>query len=443
MIRAFRNFIVEKELFDRRDKILVTVSGGVDSVVMLDLLHRLEMDCVIAHCNFNLRGDESDGDQRFVEQLAQKYGYPLFVESFQTLEMASQNGISIEMAARDLRYNWFESLRQEQGCQWISVGHHTDDVVETLFINLCRGTGIRGLSGIKARNGYVVRPLLNFTRKQLLDYAREFKLEFREDSTNAGLDFVRNKIRHQILPVLQEINPSIRETLMENIHHFSEVEKIYHQSIDNQRQKWVSGDDNGLTISLQGLKQMSAPATFLFEILAPLGFHFRDVQHMAKSIDGISGKVFYSSTHRVIRDRDHFFVSPIEKLEDSEFQINESDLQISYPIAMNMEQLEKPADFRFSTQKHIACVDASRLRFPLLLRRWQKGDSFHPIGMKGHKKVSDYFIDQKFTLKQKENTWLLISGNEIVWVVGHRLDDRFKITKQTQRLYRMEIAPIL
>lgn len=440
MLRAFRNNINENDLFFRDEKILLAVSGGVDSVVMLDLFHRLEMDCVIAHCNFNLRGDESDGDEAFVRELSEKYNYPLFVINFQTKEYASQHGISIEMAARDLRYNWFETMRLEQKCSCVAVAHHSDDVAETLFINLCRGTGIRGLTGIKPKTGSIVRPLLNLSRPQLEAYAKERGLAFREDSTNAQVEYVRNKIRHKVLPVLEMINPSIRQTLMDNIEHFREVEKIYLQAVKEKRAELVVKEDEQTKISISGLKSTAAPATFLFEILAPFNFHFRDVQHMAKALDSISGKVFYSSTHRVIRDREFLLVLPLENTTKKEYQIERSIQKINMPFAMSLKFIDSTDDFVFPSHSHIACLDAGKLQFPLTLRKWRQGDTFTPLGMKGKKKLSDFFIDQKFSMNKKENIWLLVSGDDIVWVVGHRMDDRFKITRDTQQICKLSLT---
>ncbi|MFA8435189.1 MAG: tRNA lysidine(34) synthetase TilS [Marinifilaceae bacterium] len=438
MIRAFLKFIEEQELFYRDEKILLAVSGGVDSMVMLDLFYRAHVDCVIAHCNFNLRGEESDGDEALVIQKAEEYGFPVFVKCFATRNEAAANGISVEMAARDLRYNWFEELRMEQHCHYIAVAHHSDDVAETLLINLCRGTGIRGLTGIKAKAGKVVRPLLNFSRPQLEEYSRTHDLVYREDSTNAELDFVRNKIRNQVLPVLEEINPGIRQTMMENIRHFKEVEQIYLESVSKQKDDLVTAEGEQLKISISKLKALSAPATYLYEILSPYNFPSKDVRNIAKALDAISGKVFYSSSHRLIRDREFLLLQPLKNIEDREFLIRESDFELLEPIKFRIERFEKSSDFSFSRDKNICCLDAEKLQFPLILRKWKQGDSFQPIGMKGRKKISDFFIDQKFSLEQKENTWLLVSGEDIVWVVGHRMDDRYKITPQAQRICMIE-----
>lgn len=439
MLRSFRNYIKDNKLFYRDQKILLAVSGGLDSVVMLDLFYRLDMDCVVAHCNFNLRGNESDGDEQFVVELARKYGYPLFVKHFNTTQVACQEGVSIEMAARDLRYEWFEKLRSVQGCDYVAVAHHSDDVVETLFINLCRGTGIRGLAGIKVKAGRIVRPLLSFSRAQLDDYAQEYGLLFREDSTNAEVEFVRNKIRHQILPVLEKINPGIRQTLMDNICHFRDVEQIYLESVKSKRDDIVIWEGGLLKISIAKLKALSTPATYLYEFLSPYNFPAKDINNIVKALYSIPGKIFYSPSHRLIRDREYFLVLPLEEVDDREYLIEESADNLKLPISVTIEQIESSPGYSFSRSNKIACIDAGKLKFPLLLRKWRNGDAFQPIGMRGWKKISDFFIDQKFSLEQKQNTWLLISGEDIVWVLGHRLDDRFKITPDTKRICKISL----
>lgn len=439
MFRKLVHFVEEENLFYRDEKILVAVSGGVDSVVLLHLLKQMEIDCAIAHCNFHLRGDESDGDFEFVKALAEQYGIPFYSKDFNTKEYASENKQSIEMAARELRYEWFEQLRELFSYNYIAVGHHADDVAETVLINLARGTGIHGLTGIKAKLGKIIRPLLPFTRMELEAYAKENNLQYREDSTNKETDFVRNKIRHHIIPVLEEINPSIRKTMTENVARFREVEQIYNDVIEENRLHLVFQHDDQLMISIQRLQELPSPSSHLFEILSPFGFHHRDVKMITKSLDSISGKRFYSSTHQLLRDRKYLILSKLEELDQNKYEIAEADCKMDIPIEMEALFINRTPDFKFPTSPKIACFDANKLKFPLLIRKWKEGDQFRPIGMKGTKKVSDYFIDKKFSLSDKENTWLLCSGERIMWVVGHRMDDRFKITDKTTKIYRLEL----
>lgn len=440
MLRKLICFVEEEKLFYRDEKILVAVSGGVDSVVLLDVLCKMEVECGVAHCNFNLRGNESDGDFEFVKNLAKEKGLPFYSKDFDTKKYAAENKISIEMAARDLRYNWFEQLREVFEYKYIAIGHHADDVAETVLINLARGTGIHGLSGIKSKLGKIVRPMLPFPRKRLLEYAKEHSLDFREDSTNAETDFVRNKIRHQIMPVLEEINPAIRTTMTENVQRFREVEQIYNRVIEEDRLHLVFSRENQLLISISKLKELLAPVSHLYELLSPYGFHHRDVRNIAASIHRISGKLFYSATHQLLRDREYLILSEISETNQKEYLIPEESKTPELPIELKISYLDRTAGFQFSSNPMVACVDANLLLFPLKLRKWKEGDSFRPIGMKGKKKISDFFIDKKFSLQEKENTWLLLSGSKIVWVIGHRMDDRFKITNATSKIYRMELV---
>ena len=441
MFRKLVRFIEEEDLFYRDQKILVAVSGGVDSVVLLHLMKKLEVECAVAHCNFHLRGEESDADTIFVQQLAENWQIPFHTIDFKTKDYAKKNKQSIEMAARELRYNWFEELCKEYHYDYIAVGHHADDVAETVLINLCRGTGIHGLTGIKAKLGKVIRPLLPFSRQELLEYAKQNQIDFREDSTNQETDFVRNKIRHQVLPVLEKINPGIRKTMSENVQRFREVEKIYNHSIENQKKNIIQYKEDQIQISIQKLQNLVAPSSYLFEILSSYGFHHRDVKQIAKSLDSISGKRFYSATHQVLRDRDYLLLSPIEiKKEDQEFELQKNEEELHEPLFLQTKVFAKSENFQFPKEKTTACFDLDTLHFPLKIRKWKQGDTFCPIGMKGKKKkLSDFFIDQKFTLQEKENTWLLISNEQIVWVIGHRMDDNFKISATTKSVFQIEI----
>ena len=439
MLRKLIRHIEKEELFKRSEKLLVAVSGGLDSVVLLHFLYKMEVNCVVAHCNFKLRDKDSDRDEIFVKDLAEKYNFPVYTIAFETAEYAKEKGISIEMAARDLRYDWFEKIRKESECSYILTAHHADDVIETVLINLTRGTGIHGLTGIKAKINRLVRPLLPFSRDELKAYAIDNQVEYREDYTNAQTDFVRNKIRHQIIPVLREINPSIQKTMYENVARFSDVDLIYNNEIINKRSNLIDQEEDRLLISLDELKKLPAQNSHLFELLKPYGFHSRDVANIIESLDSISGKIFFSDDFQILRDREYLVLSKKREKESGVFELQENDQVDVFDKRFNCQIYERPSDFKFSTNPQIACFDADKLSFPLKLRKWQEGDVFRPIGMKGRKKVSDYFIDNKFSLTDKENAWLLVSGDDIVWLVGHRMDDRFKITKKTSNIYRIEI----
>lgn len=439
MFRKLVRFVEEENLFYRDEKILVAVSGGIDSVVLLHLFLKMEVNCGVAHCNFHLRGEESNGDFEFVKKLAEQHNIPFYFKDFDTKAYANNNKISIEMAARELRYDWFNQICDQENYQYIAVGHHADDVAETVLINLVRGTGIHGLTGIKSKLGKIIRPLLSFSRKQLEEYANSERITYREDSTNKETDFVRNKIRHQVIPVLEKINPSIIKTMSENVQRFKEVEQIYNDVVEENRLHLVFQRENQLLISIDRLKELPSPSSHLFEILSSYGFHHRDVRMIAKSLDSISGKRFFSPTHQILRDRKYLILSQLGKNDSKEYVLEEKSGIIEFPIEMEISFVDRTAEFKFPVDPTVACLDASKLKFPLKLRKWQKGDSFRPIGMKGNKKISDFFIDQKFSLQDKENAWLLLSGDRIVWVVGHRLDDRFKITDTTTKILRLEL----
>lgn len=439
MFRKLVRFVEEENLFYRDDKILVAVSGGIDSVVLLHLLKKMEVNCGVAHCNFHLRGNESDGDFDFVQNLTKNYGMPFFSIDFYTKEYAAEKKLSIEMAARELRYQWFDKICKSNSYQYIAVGHHADDVAETVLINLVRGTGIHGLSGIKSKLGKIVRPLLPFTRKELEQYASENNLSYREDSTNKETDFVRNKIRHQVMPVLEKINPAIRNTMSENVARFREVEEMYNYLIDKNNQHLLIKKENSLLISICELKKIKGPISHLHEILSSYGFHHRDVKNIVDSIYATSGKLFYSATHQLLRDREFLILTEKQEINKKEYSVSKLDEYISVPIKVNMTFVDRTSSFQFSKDSNIACFDADKLKFPLILRKWKKGDVFCPLGMKGSKKISDFFIDRKFSIQDKENTWLLCSGGKIIWVVGHRMDNRFKITDESTNIYRLEL----
>jgi len=439
MLRKLIRHIEKEDLFYRNEKLLVAVSGGLDSVVLLHLLYKMEMDCVVAHCNFRLRGKDSDADEVFVGKLADEYGFPFCTTAFDTTVYAKEKAISIEMAARDLRYEWFESIRQANQCRYTLTAHHADDVIETILINLTRGTGIHGLTGINAKKETLVRPLLPFSREELKSYALENQLKFREDYTNAQTDFVRNKIRHQIIPVLEEINPGIQKTMTENVGRFRDIEAIYNKEIASERVTFIDQEGGRLLILIAELKKLTAPNSHLYELLSPFGFHSRDVANILESLNAISGKLFYSENYQLLRDREYLVLTEREEKEVGEHELSESGLSIEEELKLECRIFERPSDFKFSTDLNIACFDADKLAFPLKLRKWQEGDVFHPIGMKGRKKVSDYFIDNKFSLTDKEDAWLLVSGEDIVWLVGHRMDDRYKITKATRSIYQIQL----
>lgn len=440
MIERFVQNIKSLQLFSPNDTILVGVSGGIDSVVLIDLLYEAGYPFAVAHCNFQLRGAESTLDEKFVKQLATKYGKQFYGKSFETKKIASSKGISVEMAARDLRYSWFEEVRHHYHYDCIAVAHHLDDQAETFMLNLARGTGIAGLTGMKAVNGRVVRPLLFVTRQEINSYAAIRNLEYREDSTNSKTEFLRNKVRHLILPLMEELNPSFRLCLQSTISHLKDTYSIYYQAIEYARERVVRRKRGGaIELSIPELKLLNPLSTFLFEILRPYHFSGELVDEIVKSLDGQSGKQFLSPTHRAITDREVILIRKLPEANTQRYYLDKSCDHLDFPVALRIGSQTADGSLKLKTTANLALIDEDKLQFPLILRKWQKGDFFKPLGMKGMKKLSDFFVDEKFSLYDKENTWLLTNGEEIVWIVGIRLDDRYKVTVSTENVLVLEL----
>ena len=436
----FLSFLVDNCQYKTGQKVLVALSGGADSVVLLHMLKSCNIEVHAAHCNFNLRGSESDGDEKFVEGYCRGLGVYLYQKSFDTNVYARERGISIEMAARDLRYAWFEELLKSEQIDWLATGHHKDDSIETFFLNLARGTGIKGLSGIKPLNGKVIRPLLDFSRSEIEDYCKKNKLEYRTDSSNKETVYLRNKVRNQILPLFKELNPSFVNTMVANMKHLEQVNSFFHGTIEGIKKDWVVEQDGQLLISLQHIDQFVEKELVLFGILQPYGFNGAVVKELVECIEnGISGKQFYSKNHRVIKDRFNVILLPKEeKIHDEMFYIDIDDKLITEPVQLSIEEFDANT-YQIEKSTAFGQFDSDLLNYPLTIRKWQQGDQFCPLGMKNFKKLSDYFIDNKFSLKDKEDTWLLLSGDDVIWIIGHRTDDRYKITEKTKRVARVKV----
>lgn len=431
---------IERLSNGKKSRFILAVSGGADSVAMLDIFTSMGYDCIIAHCNFHLRGEESNRDEKHVQELAEKYSLPLFIKPFNTVEYAKENSLSIEMAARDLRYGWFEELSKEQNCDCIVVAHHGGDVAETVLINLIRGTGIRGLCGIPERNGKVIRPFLKFTREDILEYLTNNGIEYCEDSTNLETDYVRNRIRHNIIPQMERINPALVHTIVENTDRLREVEALFYSKIDDIKSDIVSYRGDAMYIDIKGLNECIAPSTILFELLKQYNFGSKIVGDIFNSLTSISGKQFYSPTHKLIKDREKLMVYAIEAIDIQKYTIEEGADKIVSPLNMSIESFNAEG-FTIPRVSDIACFDAQKLKFPLLLRKWKQGDVFCPFGMKGKKKkVSDFFTDKKFSLREKENTWILESDGKIAWLIGHRVDERFCVTTETGQIIKLSLV---
>lgn len=413
-------YIYRNQLFYPGDKILVALSGGADSVALLRLLISLGYTCEAAHCNFHLRGKESDRDEAFVHQLCTEQQVPLHSVHFETKRIAEERRISIEMAARDLRYEWFEKVRIACGATVIAVAHHQDDSVETLLLNLIRGTGINGLRGIRPKNGYIVRPLLCLSRKDIIDYLNSIGQDYVTDSTNLQDEYIRNKIRLNLIPMMQEINPSVKESIFNTAEHLSDAAVLYKRCIKESKLRVQT--EKGICID--ALMQEPAPKTLLFEILHPLGFNATQINDLYHALNGQPGKVFMADGWRVLKDREQLLIEPLKE---------------ATPPVLEIKEYIYTPDFVIPRDKETACFDADKLLHPLSLRLWQQGDSFVPFGMKGRKKVSDYLTNLKLPLSHKEQKWVLCCGEDIVWLVEERTDNRFRVDENTKRVLIIKI----
>lgn len=414
-------YITEKGLFGLTDKVLVALSGGADSVALLRVLLQLGYRCEAAHCNFHLRGAESDRDEAFVACLCETLRVPLHKADFQTKEYAAERGISIEMAARELRYAWFESLLPVCGARVIAVAHHRDDSVETFLLNLVRGTGIKGLKGIAAVNGRVVRPMLGVSRADILDYLEALQQDYVTDSTNLVDEYMRNKIRLNVLPLLRELNPSVDDTLAETAMRLSDTSAVYQQAMHEAVQR-VRKEN---CISIAGLLAEVAPQALLYELLYPLGFNSAQVGEVFRSLKAESGRRFLSKEWELLKDRDFLLLRPVGG---------------EYPAPELLVQEADKDSVEIEKDNRIAFLDADTVMQPLVLRKWQSGDAFVPFGMKGKKSVRNYLKDRKKTLFEKENQYVVFNvSGEVVWLVNERIDDRFKVTGKTQRVLVLRI----
>lgn len=436
MVQRFINEVVDRSLFNPNDTVLLAVSGGMDSVTMCELFYRAGYRFAMAHCNFRLRAKDSDGDEVFVKQLAKRYNVPIHSVAFDTTEYATENKLSIEEAARNLRYDFFDKLIEQHKYSCVATAHHRDDAIETFFLNLMRGTGIVGLHGILQKNGKIIRPLLCFGRDEIENFIRVNNLEYRTDSTNATLDYKRNKVRHLLVPLFRDLAPAFDKTMQNNMKHIADVEMIYRQDVDKKRNEFIQVHQNGYKISMKELETLSPLRTYLYEFLYPFGFGQTVVSDIIKGWNNISGKRFFAKDYYLIKDRDYLFIYPLVlEDEDARYLIHDGDCRMDMPIRLEMSLLENSSLIEFDFNKYNAYFDRDKLSFPLYIRRWKSGDKFQPFGMKGKRKISDLFTDQKLSLHDKKNIWLLCNADdEILWVMGLRTDDRFKITSQTHNI---------
>ena len=434
MKEQIQQYIIQHQLLSGEKPVVVGISGGADSVALLHILVSLGYKCIAAHCNFNLRGDESFRDEQFTIDFTKRLQIPLCKISFETNKYAQENRLSVEMAARELRYRWFEELLNTYDADAVAVAHHRDDSVETLLINLTRGSGLTGLTGIKPKNGNVVRPLLCVSREDIYAYIENNGLEYVTDSSNSSDIYTRNFIRLKVIPLLEEINPSVKASLARTANHLYDASLIYNHSIEEARKVIIQNN----RLSISALLSFPAPATILYEMLKPYGFSRTVCESIFTVLEKDSGKIFYSSTHRLLKDRSDLLIDVLSGEDNRAYLINLEDDNVDLPVELKPEIVVIKESYQIEKDKKFAYFDFDKLSFPLVLRHWQEGDWFVPFGMKGKKKISDYFSDKKFSLFDKEKTWLLCSGQDVIWIVGERTDNRYRIEKTTKRVLKLK-----
>ena len=454
----FIQYIKDQNLFQTSDSLILAVSGGVDSVVMAELCHQAGYSFSIAHCNFHLRDAESDWDEEFVRNLADKYSVPLYVKSFDTIDFAARKKISIQVAARELRYTWFRELanqlrssgevrqnRQSSVPVKILTAHHANDNIETLLMNFFKGTGIKGLQGISPKKGNLIRPLLFATKEEIVQFAKGYSLSFVEDSSNLLDKYTRNYFRNQWIPSVQKIFPQVEENLVNNIERFREIEILYEQAISLHLKKLIEIKGNEVHIPVLKLLKVTPLKTVLYEIIKEYGFSAHQTEEAMKLLKSETGKYISSATHRIIRNRVWLIIAPLTTSDAQHIIIEERDELIAFERGELILKNDQKVPENLASAPDMVLLDSASLKYPLILRKWKEGDYFYPLGMKkktsdkpGKKKLSKFFIDQKISLSEKDSIWVLESNKRIVWIINKRLDDRFKITPQTKTCVSIE-----
>ncbi|WP_018110032.1 tRNA lysidine(34) synthetase TilS [Bacteroides propionicifaciens] len=413
-------YIKQENLANTNETLIVGLSGGADSVALLLVLNELGYKCAAAHCNFHLRGEESNRDQKFAEELCHNYHIPIYIEHFDTTEYAVQNRISIEMAARDLRYSWFDKLVVEGKGDKIAIAHHRDDNIETLILNLARGTGLKGLTGIQPINGHIIRPILSISRQEVETYLKDKNQPYVTDSTNLEDEFARNKVRLNIIPALEQINTACQKNIQNTITYLNQVQLVYKKAIEEATSRVLKNNQ----IDIRLLFGEVSPQTLLYEICYPLGFNSAQIEDLFNTLESTESKIFFSEGYKILRNRGKLHIEPLKEVDTLEQRLPQ--------ISINYQDID--TQFQIPRDKNLACFDADLIdKDNLEFNKWQDGDYFVPYGMKGRKNISDFFIDNKYSAAQKESQWLLKHNSDIIWVVGKRIDNRFCITKATKR----------
>jgi tRNA(Ile)-lysidine synthase len=432
MLRQFQNHVQDRFPFLQGKQLLVAVSGGIDSMVLCDLLLRSRSNFAIAHCNFNLRGDESDADQKFVEAYAAKKSIRFFATRFDTAAFAKDQKLSIQVAARQLRYAWFGELLDIQKLDFVLTAHHADDNFETFLINVCRGTGLDGLVGIPQQNSRIVRPLLGFSRKDIENYAAENAVKWCEDSSNSSVKYLRNQLRHGVVPILKNLNPNFLDSFTETISHLQQSQSLAEDAAKLIYKQVAVELEHKVLFKIFELTRLPNYRAYLYQWLKDFGFTaWNDIYDL---VDAQSGKQVFAPEFILIKDREVLELVRRQPENDTEHTIENGRTEVNFPVKLSFGRVADISDADANT----IFVDEEKLTWPLKLRRWREGDWFYPFGMTGKKKVGKFFKDEKFSITDKSNAWLLCSGDDIVWIIGKRMDDRFKITDTTKHILQIK-----
>lgn len=433
MLGRFLEYSRQERLFCKGSRILLAVSGGVDSMVMAWLFRHSGTDHSVAHCNFSLRGDESDGDEEMVASWAADNNIPFYHKKFDTMGHAASRKISVQMAARELRYEWFASLLKSEGFDSVSVAHNLNDNVETFLINLMRGTGLNGLTGMKQNAGGVIRPLLFATRAEITAYADEQKIMYREDSSNSQLKYTRNRIRHTVIPMMERVNPGVLDAITDTMHHLASSSEIVDKYISQLSMELFKPSDEGAEAEIGSLTELTPAEPHIFELFRQYGLSSRQTTEMIALLHSDTGKYLCTSSHRLLNDRGKIIITSrsVEELPEYRFS---SIVEMRISGLFSDLRIEEPTGESLPASHLIASIDLGLVNFPVTVRPWEPGDRFRPLGMKKMKKISDFLIDLKVPVTEKEKVLLLLSAGEVMWVMGYRIDDRFRVTKQTARI---------
>jgi len=435
MINTIKDFIQRQNLLFASDKVLIGVSGGIDSTTLCHILIGLGYKIEIAHCNFSLRGNESDEDELFVKSFAQNYQVPFHSIRFDTLNEARLKGMSIQMAARELRYNWFQMLLEQNQLNKIVTAHNANDNIETFFVNISRETGLKGLTGMPIKNGNIVRPMLEITRNEIEQYALKNKIAYREDSSNASTKYTRNKIRHEIVPVLKQINPTFEYNMKKSLQHLNDTFQLFESLLQPLLDTFYIEKNDTSILDKEKLKTIQQAGVF-YELFQPYGFHSQQIEKIRDCLEGIPGKQFESENYQLLIDRSHVIIEKKKALGNDTYFINDFNDIEHLPIKITIAYIKNNSIVKNPT---FACIDERKIQFPLQLRKWKQGDKFMPLGMNQYKKLSDFFIDQKINCFEKENIWVLCSEGSIVWVAGIRIDEQYKVDEKTRAQWRIAL----